>query len=51
MIGLLYSNVKYKLLTATGEYIHYTGAWLLVDGGYLPWSCTICPLKSTSSIK
>jgi hypothetical protein len=49
--GLLYADVKYKLSSSAGEWIEYCGAWLLVDGGYLPWSCTICPLKSTSSIK
>jgi len=46
-----FSDVKYKLLSSAGEWIEYCGAWLLVDGGYLPWSCTMCPLKSISSMK
>jgi hypothetical protein len=49
--GLKYADVKYKLLNALNESIEYAGVWLLVDGGYLPWSCTICPLKNTSSKK
>lgn len=28
----------------------YRGAWLLVDNGYLPWSCTIPPIKTTDSV-
>jgi len=27
----------------------YKGAWLLVDNGYLEWSCTIPPMKTTIS--
>ena len=43
--GILYSDVKYTLQTSKGESVEYCGAWLLVDGGYLPWSCTICPFR------
>ena len=49
--GILYSDVKYTLQTSKGESVEYCGAWLLVDGGYLPWSCTICPYKNYASIK
>ena len=49
--GLLYSEVKYQLTNLEGEVSNYQGAWLLVDGGYLPWSCTICPLKNYGSKK
>jgi hypothetical protein len=36
---------------ADGEVVErkYRGAWLIVDNGYLAWSCTIPPIKSTSS--
>ena len=30
--------------------VRYKGAWLLVDNGYLDWSCTIPPMKTTPSL-
>jgi hypothetical protein len=29
--------------------VMYRGAWLLVDNGYLNWSCTVPPMKTTIS--
>ena len=49
--GLLSSDVKYTLENAAGDSVEHYGAWLLVDGGYSPWSCTICPFKNYASIK
>lgn len=31
----------------TVETVKYRGAWLLVDNGYLNWSCTVPPFKMT----
>lgn len=28
----------------------YRGAWIIVDNGYLNWSCTVPPLKTTESV-
>ena len=30
---------------------HYNGGWLMVDNGYLDWSCTIPPMKRSLSYK
>jgi hypothetical protein len=49
--GVRYATVEYWLKSATGQMIRRCGAWLLVDGGYLNWSCTVPPLKHTSSRK
>jgi hypothetical protein len=49
--GKLYQDVKFNLLNAAGEITEWCGVWILVDGGYLPWSCTLCPLKETESVK
>lgn len=29
--------------------VKYRGAWLLIDDGYLSWSCTVPPMKTTVS--
>ena len=49
--GIRYSDISYNLYNSANIAINYCGAWILVDGGYLSWSCTICPLKETSSVK
>ena len=43
---IIYQNYEYEVY---GK--RYRGPWLMVDGGYLPWSCTICPLKETEDIR
>ena len=30
---------------------HYKGGWLMVDNGYMDWSCTIPPMKKSLSYK
>lgn len=47
--GLKYDDVTYELYNRNGSKTSYRGAWALVDGGYLSWSCLIPPYKSTSS--
>lgn len=49
--GLLYEDVKYKLYKLNGKQISVKGAWILVDGGYLRWSCTIPPYKQYASVQ
>lgn len=44
------NNNKFKLKNSEGNDENYTGAWILVDGGYLNWSTLICPFKHTTSI-
>lgn len=41
----------YAKNATTGEVIRqtYQGAWLLVDNGYLSWSTTVPPIKTTTS--
>jgi hypothetical protein len=49
--GELYGDVKYTVKRGEGASDRtFQGLWLLVDGGYLNWSCTLCPLKETSLI-
>ena len=49
--GLRYKKVCYYLEDCHNLMQKYCGAWILVDGGYLSWSCTVNPLKESSSIQ
>jgi Plant transposon protein len=49
--GQLYNNVKYDLYNANGIKKPMRGAWILVDGGYLRWSCTIPPYKQYARLQ
>jgi hypothetical protein len=41
--GELYGDVKYTLLTASGEQYTETGPYLICDGGYHKWNMLMCP--------
>ena len=41
----LYENVTYELYDANGVPHVFSGAWIMVDNGYLSWSCTVPPMK------
>lgn len=47
-------NHEFSLLERSKEGtvidIRYREAWLLVDNGYLQWSCTVPPMKTTDSL-
>jgi hypothetical protein len=49
--GELLSDVTYNLFEKDGDgevkEVTYKGGWLLVDNGYLKWSCTIPPYKES----
>ena len=51
----LFNNFDFKLFedNESGNIIEfqYSGAWLIVDNGYLYWSCTVSLLKKSSSYK
>lgn len=49
--GKYLQDHKFKLQDSEGNEENYTGAWILVDGGYLNWSTLICPFKHTQSKK
>jgi hypothetical protein len=49
--GIYLPDNKFSLFNADGEEVEYKGAWILVDGGYLNWSCLICPFKESISLK
>jgi Plant transposon protein len=49
--GLYLNDNKFSLKAADGTDEEYSGAWVLVDGGYLNWSTLICPFKESISIK
>ena len=42
---------KFTLKNDKGEDENHSGAWILVDGGYLNWSTLICPFKDSISVK
>ena len=48
--GTKYSDNTFKLLekTVNGDIkeVTYSGAWFMVDNGYLNWSCTVPPVKN-----
>ena len=47
-------NFPFKLLQRNSEgeviEVEYRGAWLLVDNGYLNWSCTVPPIKISDNL-
>ena len=47
-------NFRFKLAEkgadGTVHEVEYRGAWLIVDNGYLNWSCTIAPFKTTTTV-
>ena len=47
-------NLPFELYERTEDgtvvSVKYKGAWLLVDNGYLNWSCTVPPMKTSTSI-
>ena len=46
--GKLYQDVEFDLVVDdAGNTKRFRGAWILVDGGYLKWSCTVPPFKTT----
>lgn len=47
--GEYLNNHRFELINSEGISENYTGAWILVDGGYLNWSTLICPFKHTTS--
>ena len=53
--GKILQDVKFSLFehNANGEIVqrHYTGAWLIVDNGYLEWSTTVPPFKNALTYK
>ena len=44
--GKRYGDVEYDLCNNDGSKTKCKGAWILVDGGYLSWSCLIPPYKT-----
>ena len=44
----LFTGSTFNMRSATGELVEHVGAWLLCDGGYHQWLCTICGFKHTS---
>lgn len=51
--GELLDDVSFKLYYQENNEVktqEYLGVWLLVDNGYLAWSCTIPPLKNAVSV-
>ena len=49
--GLYLKDNKFTLKTQNGTDEEYSGAWVLVDGGYLNWSTLICSFKESDSVK
>ena len=49
--GLYLQDNIFTLDDSKGKETEYTGAWVLVDGGYLNWSSLICPFKDSISKK
>ena len=48
--GELYSDMSYTLNYDEDRVTNHTGAWIIVDNGYLPWSTMIPPLKGYTSM-
>ena len=49
--GLLYDNIEYTLFDTQGIPTTMKGLWLLVDNGYLNWSCTVPPYKEAIDVE
>ena len=52
--GLLLSKNKFNLVSNNSNknivQMTYTGVYVIVDNGYLPWSCTVPPFLMTNKI-
>ena len=52
--GQILTENEFELLSYDKEgnviSIQYTGVYVIVDNGYLPWSCTVLPLSVTNRI-
>ncbi|CAN0442461.1 unnamed protein product, partial [Ectocarpus fasciculatus] len=46
-----WKSMKYKLRNADGTETEYTGAWLIVDGGYPKIPLLVPPIKTHNSIE
>ena len=46
--GDLFKNFRYEVKRPDGTAFFTTGAYLIVDGGYLRWKCLQCGLKHSS---
>ena len=46
--GDLFKSFRYQVYRPDGTSFFITGAYLIVDGGYLRWSCLQCGLKRSS---
>ena len=47
--GKIYQNIEYDLWT-NGKYQKFRGAYVMVDNGYLNWSCTVPPIKESTNM-
>ncbi len=52
--GSILTNNEFELLSYDKEgnvvSVHYNGGYIIVDNGYLAWSCTVPPLPVTNKI-
>lgn len=48
--GAFLKNVKWHSFRADGTLREHRGAYLICDGGYNDWRCTVCPYKVSSTI-
>lgn len=46
--GSFNDTMSFELFKATGEKVKFSGAYVIVDNGYLEWSVTVPPLKNSS---
>jgi len=44
----LFTEYQYEVRNSSGEQTMMTGAYLIVDGGYLRWKCLQCGLRTSS---
>lgn len=49
--GTYLNEHQFNLKDINGKEEKYTGAWILVDGGYLNWSTLVCPFKNSQNKK
>ncbi len=52
--GTVLDDVNFKLLACDMDgkvkKLHFSGAYLIVDNGYLNWSCTVPPFGVTNNV-
>jgi hypothetical protein len=52
--GLILSNNEFNLVSNDGNknivQTTYTGVYVIVDNGYLSWSCTVPPFSMTKKL-